>query len=106
MGALTGTADLTTQETIKRVLNLSENVNVIYVSPNRLNLRFSVQKVKKELQLKRLEWLVELIKKEGIDTPKTILFCNTMNEIAIVVNYFNWEGKCFFQSILLCRIIV
>ena len=37
----------------KKVLNLSETAEVIYVSPNRLNLRFSVQKVKKEQQLKK-----------------------------------------------------
>ena len=62
-------------------------MNVIYVSPNRPNLRFSVKKVKKQLQLKELDWLIDLIREEGVNCPKTIVFCNTMNEIAIVVNY-------------------
>ena len=67
------------------------------MSPNRLNLRFSVQKVKKEQHLKKLDWLVDLVKKEGINTPKTIVFCNTMNEIAIVVNYLMSQlGKKVF----------
>lgn len=97
VGALTGTADPTTRETIKRALNLSQTAEVIYVSPNRLNLRFSVQKVKKEQHLKKLDWLVDLVKKEGINTPKTIVFCNTMNEIAIVVNYLMSQlGKKVF----------
>jgi len=49
-----GTADPTTQETMKRVWNPSETAEVIYVSPNRLNVWFSVLKVKKELQLKKI----------------------------------------------------
>ena len=82
---------------IKRVLNLSETAEVIYVSPNQLNLRFSVQKEKKEQQLRKLDWLVDLVKKEGFNTPKTIVFCNTMNEIAIVVNYLiSQVGKKVF----------
>ena len=80
-------ADPTTQETIKKVLNLTQAVTVIYVSPNRPNLRFSVKKVTKHLQLKELDWLVDLIREDGVNCPKTIVFCNTMNEIAIVVNY-------------------
>ena len=92
-----GTADPTTWETIKRVLNLSETAEVIYVSPNQLNLRFSVQKEKKEQQLRKLDWLVDLVKKKGFNTPKTIVFCNTMNEIAIVVNYLiSQVGKKVF----------
>ena len=97
MGALTGTADPTTQETIKRLLCL-KNCKTIYVSPNRLNLRFSVKKVKKDVQLKELLWLVDLVKEEGVNCPKTIVFCNTMNEIAIVVNYLISElGKKVFH---------
>ena len=81
-------------------MNLSQTAEVIYVSPNRLNLRFSVQKVKKEQHLKKLDWLVDLVKKEGINTPKTIVFCNTMNEIAIVVNYLMSQlgKKVFFPN--------
>ncbi|XP_068757423.1 uncharacterized protein [Montipora capricornis] len=44
VGALTGTADETTQTTIKEVLCMKTNCRTIYVSPNRLNLRFSVEK--------------------------------------------------------------
>lgn len=59
----------------------------MYVSPNRENLRFSVKKVKKEQQLEELHWLIELIKQHAKDTPKTLIFCNTLNEIAQVTNY-------------------
>ena len=84
MGALTGTADQTTQETIRKVLCMRPDCSTAYVSPNRLKLRFSVKKVKKDGQLKGLMWIVNLIKEEGINCPKTIIFCNTMN---VVVNH-------------------
>ena len=97
MGALTGTADETTQTTIKEVLCMKTNCRTIYVRPNRLNLRFSVKKVKKDAQLKELKWLVNLIKDKRISCPKTIIFCNTMNEIAVVVNHLISElGKSVF----------
>ena len=97
MGALTGTADQTTQETIRKVLCMRPDCSTAYVSPNRLKLRFSVKKVKKDGQLKGLMWIVNLIKEEGINCPKTIIFCNTMNEIAVVVNHLILElGKLVF----------
>ena len=76
-----------TRETIKKFLNPAQDVKVIYVSPNRFNLRFSVKKVKKQMQLKELDWLVTLLRNEGVNCPKTIVFCNTINEIAVVTNY-------------------
>ena len=67
------------------------------MSPNRLNLRFCVKKVKKDVQLKELKWLVDLIREQKSNCPKTIVFCNTMNEIALVVNYLICElGKDVF----------
>ena len=93
----TCTADATTQETIKKVLCLRSDVTKISVSPNRLNLRFCVKKVKKDVQLKELKWLVDLIREQKGNCPKTIVFCNTMNEIALVVNYLICElGKDIF----------
>ena len=86
MAALTGTADQNTQKTIK-ALNLKANLLTVYVSLNRTNLRFSVKKVKKEEQMNELQWLIDTIKDKGMDTPKTIIFCNTMNEVARVTNH-------------------
>ena len=60
---------------------------LIYVSPNRPNLRSHVEKVKKVHHLQRLNWLVNLAKEEGVATPKTVIFCNTINDVSAVVNY-------------------
>lgn len=34
----------------------------------------------------QLDWLVDKAKEKGIETPKTIIFCNTLKDIASVVN--------------------
>lgn len=79
--ALTGTAEKKAEKTvIKKPIHL-------FVSPNRSNLRFSVNKVSTTDMLGELDWLVELIKKFGKDTPKTIVFCDTMYSIASVFNH-------------------
>lgn len=79
--ALTGTAEKKAEKTvIKKPIHL-------FGSPNRSNLRFSVNKVSTTDMLGELDWLVELIKKFGKDTPKTIVFCDTMYSIASVFNH-------------------
>lgn len=34
----------------------------------------------------QLDWLIELTKRKGKETPKTVIFCNTLRDIACVVN--------------------
>ena len=53
--------------------------------------------MKKDVQLKELKWLVDLILEQKMNCPKAIVFCNTMNKIALVVNYLICElGKGVF----------
>ena len=87
IAALTGTADHSTQATIKKSLCLQPDALTVFVSPNRQNLRFSVKKVKKGEMFQQLQWLIDLVLDKGEQCPKTIIFCNTLNEIASVVNY-------------------
>ena len=84
--ALTATADISTQETICSQLCLKADHTKILISPNRKNIRLSVTKVKKELMVTQLDWLVEEVKQKGGKMPKTIIFCNTIRDIAIVIN--------------------
>lgn len=65
-------------------LCLRSDATRIYASSNRFNLRFCVKKVKKDVQLKELKWLVDLILEQKMNCPKAIVFCNTMNEIALI----------------------
>ena len=86
MAAMTGTADSQTCSAISSQLAL-KNPLTVYVSPHRENLRFAVKKTTKDKIFGELDWLIEMIKQNGILTDKTIIFCNTMNDIASVVNY-------------------
>ena len=86
MLALTGTADKDTEKTVIGEL-LMKNPVKLFVSPNRVNLRLSVHKVPRSSMLKHLDWLVDMIKQHGKDTPKTIIFCDTLYLIASVRNF-------------------
>jgi len=61
---------------------------MVHVSPNRNNLRFAIIKTKKDAMFAELDRLVHHIKEKGQLTTKTIIvFSNTMNDIACLVNY-------------------
>lgn len=84
--ALTGTADADTCSVIISTLCLKDPL-MVHVSPNRNNLRFAIVSTKKDAMFAELDWLVLHIKEKGELSDKTIVFCNTINDIACVVNY-------------------
>jgi len=63
------------------------NYTRLFVSPNRENLKFVVEKVSKETMLEELDWIIELVKEKGLEIPKIIIFCSTLYAIGSVVNY-------------------
>jgi superfamily II DNA helicase RecQ len=67
-------------------LSLNDPAKIL-ISPERKNLRISVNKCQKATILGKLDWLVDLVVEKGSDMPKTIIFCTTMNEMATVCNY-------------------
>jgi superfamily II DNA helicase RecQ len=58
----------------------------IVVSPNRDNIRFSVFKA--DTQMSCFEWIVSMIQEKKEETPYTIIFCKTVNDIVLVLNFF------------------
>lgn len=84
--ALTATADVDTEKAIVTDLVMKNPVKV-FVSPNRVNLRLSVNKVSRKDMLMQLDWVVDMIKEHGKETPKAIIFCDTLYSIASVWNY-------------------
>ena len=90
MLALTGTADPVTQKVICSTLAIQDATKLI-VSPNRPNLRFEIHKVPKRLMLSNLDWIIQMIKDENIATPKTIIFCDTINSLTQVINYLTMQ---------------
>lgn len=84
--ALTGTADKTTVDFVMRSLALGRNCLKIFISPNRENLRINVVGTKKKFASSKLKWITELAKENAHKMPKTIIFCNTITDVATVVN--------------------
>ena len=80
MAAITSTANNTISTVVKE-LALKEPL-IIRISRNRQNIRLSTIKTKKDAILSGFDWLANLIICEGELTPKTIIFCNTLNDIA------------------------
>ena len=74
-----------TQKVICSNLAISDATR-LFVSPNRKNLRFEVNKVPKTLMLSKLDWIVGMMKVYNIGTPKMIIFCDTINALTQVVN--------------------
>ena len=94
MLALTGTADKGTSAAISSGLSLKKDKVELFVSPNRENLRISVIKTKKSDAFENLHWIVKMIQENGLECPKTLLFCNTTKDIAEVANYLLFKlGK-------------
>ena len=98
--AITGTADKTTQKNIVQLLAMSKNMVNIFVSPNRVNLKFFVSKVKKCMLMDQMSWLVNEVKEKGPKTPQTIIFCCSLKDIATIVNWFLMmlDNKAFYQT--------
>ena len=78
-------------------LALKGNKVKIFVSPNRPNLRIIVIKLCKDSALDSLMWIVDMVEEKGIETPKTLVFCNSLKDIALLINYplFKLGKKAF-----------
>ncbi|KAM7434696.1 3 flap structured DNA binding [Porites harrisoni] len=85
--AITGTATKKMQTTIMQQLAMGENTVMLNISPNRENIRFSVIKTTKTDQLGYLGWLIDIIKERNLLSPKTIIFCATMHDVAKVFGF-------------------
>ncbi|XP_068735728.1 ATP-dependent DNA helicase Q1-like [Montipora capricornis] len=58
---------------------------IVDISINNKNIRFSVQKIKKGLQC--FNWLVAKIATQQQSTSKTIIFCRSITDISTVLSY-------------------
>ena len=63
---------------------MRENAVTINISLNRDNIRFTVFKMSKTDQIEYMGWLIEMVKKQNILAPDTIIFCSTMLNVAKV----------------------
>ena len=81
---ITATADRGMRTRLANYLALFNPYTVI-LSPNKDNVRFSVTQADKELCC--LNWVVTMLRKEKKDSPYTIIFCQTVNDIALILSF-------------------
>ena len=99
MLALSGTADDKMVKKIKGQLAMSHITSTIVLSPQRPNIRHSVIKVSRNEYMEDFQWISDMVKVEGINTPKTIIFCTSMSDVAKVVsNLFVMLGDFLYES--------
>ena len=67
-----------------KLLGMHE-AKIINVSVNNDNIRFSAKDVKKGLSC--FNWLVDEIGTKQEATPKTIIFCRSINDVSVVLSY-------------------
>ena len=79
---LTGTADVKMKQTIMKDLSFKEGKVVLDISPERSNIHFTIIKTKRENHLQHLQWLIDMIRLERKNMPKTIIFCTTRQDVA------------------------
>ncbi|XP_068738681.1 uncharacterized protein [Montipora capricornis] len=85
--AITGTATTKMRSSIRQQLAMGTDAVTINISPNRANIRFAAIKTAKDDQLSYLGWMVDLIREQNLSTPKTIIFCGTMHDVAKVFGF-------------------
>ena len=84
--ALTATASFETMETIKRDLCFDACMEVI-VSPNKPNIRYHVIDIKCNDVRYNFQWLAELLEKDGINTPRMIVFFRKVEHMSTVFKH-------------------
>ena len=81
---ITATADRGMRTRLANYLALSNPYTVI-LSPNKDHIRFSVTQADKELCCSN--WVVTMLRKEKKDSPYTIIFCQMVNYIALILSF-------------------
>ena len=84
MIALTATATQTTKRTIFDVLRM-RNPHIVFESPNKENITYSVEYVQKDFDLELyFSWLVEELKERKEKCDRTIIYCQTINQCSLL----------------------
>lgn len=98
---LTATATKATKEEILTTLHLSEkDIHFVEQSPNRSNLKYSVQYIDKNEPLETaFSTLINELKALGLNTPRILIYCQTRKQCAVLYRVFEiFLGKYIFHG--------
>jgi superfamily II DNA helicase RecQ len=82
--ALTATANKEMHNRLAKYLGM-KRIEHIVISPNKNNLRFTVLRADKQLHC--FDWLMHLMLERKGETPFTIIFCRTVNDIVSLLTH-------------------
>ena len=70
----------------------------IILSPERPNTMHTVSKVSRDGYIEHFQWIASMITTGGINTPKTIIFCTSLTDVAeLVSNLFAMLGDALYE---------
>jgi len=83
------TANREMRDCLMKYLGMKSNLLPIVVSPNKDNIRFTVVKANSKLHC--FDWLLHILREKKGQTPFTIIFCKTVNDIVSVLTFLLME---------------
>ena len=86
--ALTATATSKVISDTMKGLAMKDDTYQIPVSPDKPNIFLYKQKVDKDIS-KTFAWLIDLLKKEAIETPKTIVYYKSQKDCGLLLSNLN-----------------
>ena len=87
--ALTATAMKSTREKICNALNM-RSPEFIMVSPERINISYAVVKMSNQVNvIEYFDWLLCMLKSNGIQCDRTIIYCQTVNQCSTLFSIFS-----------------
>ena len=89
--ALMATASESTRMEICKSLEMVSTC-IVAISPNRLNIRYSVYSVSKDLEL-RFTWFLEELRCNQVSMVKTIVFCRSIASCSELYSFFDYSLK-------------
>ena len=97
--ALTATATLKTKERIFELLEFG-SPKEISESPNKVNVRYSVQKLENSLSIiENFRWLVTELLHKGKGSTRTIIYCQTIKQCSQLYRMFELElGASLYEG--------
>ena len=73
-----------------KVLSIQKDVKTINVSPDRKNIKYVVRKIENAIDSAWV-WLVDKLKAFKESFPRTIIYCNSIKDVASIYNYLSLE---------------
>ena len=87
MLALTATVQLNEHAKLFKACGMVDPT-IVDVSPNKDNITFNFISIPSEKEaVTKLKWIADMVADKGTQTPQTIVFCNTFNDISTVLSY-------------------